>query len=368
LDTWRTAIVGCGPRALQHAEAYALVTAGRLVACCDLDHVRLHTFGDRFDIARDARYDDLGRLLEHVRPDVLHVVAVPRFRWSIVEVALRHPPRALIIDKPLAHRPDEGHRILDACAAGGVHVFVNHQLRFHTPWRLVRSLLAEGAVGPIRHVRASCRGHLLEQGTHLFDLLAFLFPAASAWEARPPAVAGAGAAAASAERPATWVLAQASDPDGFDKPHSGPGYACGELVLAPDWHVAFACGPDAPAWPGEDRFWLQFGIEVTGRDGRLGASLNHGWWLQTAARRDGGQFLYYAEDLLAQARFTEGVLRMLDDPSEHPNNAQRSQVSFDLVMAAHKSALVRRRVAPGERVTDRDFDSLRAALLTTSRG
>lgn len=34
-----------------------------------------------------------------------------------------------------------------------------------------KELVREGAVGPVEFIRASCRGNLLEQGTHLLDLV-----------------------------------------------------------------------------------------------------------------------------------------------------------------------------------------------------
>src|SRR5207244_10571709 len=61
---YRAAILGCGPRAVGHAEAYAHVTRGRLVAACDRDRGRLAPFCDRFQV--EGRSTDLGRVLDRV--------------------------------------------------------------------------------------------------------------------------------------------------------------------------------------------------------------------------------------------------------------------------------------------------------------
>src|SRR4051794_8024839 len=72
---YRAAILGCGPRAVGHAEAYAEVESGRLVAACDADEGRLGQFCDRFGIER--RFVRLQEMLEEVRPELLHIVTPP---------------------------------------------------------------------------------------------------------------------------------------------------------------------------------------------------------------------------------------------------------------------------------------------------
>src|ERR1043166_3363352 len=122
----RAAILGCGPRAVGHAEAYAHVTSGRLVAACDMDRGRLEAFCDRFGIAE--RFTDLRQMLKSVRPALLHVVTIPE-RLEVTRAALQPPPHALLMEKPLSCRPSAGYGILAACSEAQVPLYVNHQLR-----------------------------------------------------------------------------------------------------------------------------------------------------------------------------------------------------------------------------------------------
>jgi predicted dehydrogenase len=348
----RAAILGCGGRGIHQAIAYAHVKGGELIACCDVDQARRDAFGDRFGI--DARYHDLGRMLAEAKPDVLHIVTLPSARWSIVEVALENPPRAIVVEKPLAQVPSEGYRILDACARAGVPLYVNHQTRHHRSWSQLRDLVEREAVGPIRHVRASCRGTLFEQGTHFFDLLYYLFgdrhaltnPTATSLDAAPY----------------PWLAAHASGAAAYRNTHSSPGYVCGTLAPAADWHITFACGREAPIWPGEDNLWFHFGVEIVGRDGVMGCSLNRGWWMRTAWRDDGEDFAYMDEDPHAQACLVDSVFDTLDDPDRNPNNAAHSRVSWDLVVSVVGSAWRRARVTPGTPVGDDEATALRAAI------
>ncbi|HEX6971489.1 MAG TPA: Gfo/Idh/MocA family oxidoreductase [Limnochordia bacterium] len=337
-----TAIVGCGPRAAAHAAAYRHVTAGTLAACCDIDEERLHRFGDRFGIER--RYTDVTAMLSEVQPHLVHLVTSPTVRWSVIEPILATRPPALLVEKPLANRPSEGYRILDACRSAGTLLFVNHQLRHHRPFIALHDAIRSGKLGRIEWVRASCRGNLLEQGTHLFDLISALFDDAGA----------------------EWIFAQAEGAAGYEGPHSAPAYTVGAIRLAGGVHVGFECGALAPTWRNEPNFWLNKGIEVVGTEGRAGSSTNHGWWVQTKSGLQAESVPYDQEDDRAQGALIQSILTALDEPervADHPNNAERSQISFDWVMAAQRSALRRQRVPLGlERVADQEIEALKAAL------
>lgn len=342
----RSAILGCGPRAEYHARVYDWIKDHELVACCDLDEKRLHRFGDRFGIA--GRYGDLRTMLEEARPDLLHIVTAPNVRWSVVEAALDVPPRGMLIEKPLACTPSEGRRIFHSCQEAGVALFVNHQLRHHMPHLELREVVRSGDLGDIEWVRASCRGNLLEQGTHLFDLVSFLFD--------DPAV--------------EWILAQATGADGFHQIHACPSYAAGTVSLNGGPRVMFECGASAPTWRCEPKFWYNVGVEIVGAKGRAGASINHGWWRQVGSELLEYPVAYDEEDDRAQGRLIESILDALAGGDEkiasHPNNAQRSIQSFALVMAAQRSALHRVPIRPNlSDVSDEEIDRLRAELASS---
>ena len=339
----RSAVLGCGPRANYHARVYAEVKHGELVACCDLNEERLATFGGRFGIS--ARYTDFRKMMRETKPDLLHIVTAPSVRWPVVEQALEYPPRAILIEKPLACRPEEGQRILDACRDAGVELFVNHQLRHHRPHIELREAIQAGELGEIEWVRASCRGNILEQGTHLFDLVSFVF----------------------GDPPVEWVLAQAAGAAGYDGGHSAPDFVAGTLMLAGGLRVSFECGPPAPVWKGEREYWWNVGIEVAGSKGRAGASINHGWWLRTGEAVREHPVPYGEEDDRAQGRLIDSILAAIqggrEEVATHPNNAARSAVSFHVAMAAQISALHRVPVRPAAGAASDDaIERLRAEL------
>lgn len=341
MGSLRTAILGCGGRAVGHVEAYAAgVGSGSLVACCDMDEKRLEAFSARFGIA--GRYTDLSAMLRDVRPDLLHVVTRPSFRPAVLETILRERPRAVLVEKPVGHRPSEGWAWIDGCREAGIPLFVNHQLRFHRPFERLRDIVQSGALGRLEFGRVSSRSDVLDQGTHVFDMVGFVLD----------------------RMPATWIIAQADGAEGYPKGRDCPDYMAGAICYGDELHFGFECGAPAGRWRQEPQHFWNKGLEVVGERGRAGASSNHGWWAQTAEGGLQGEAIPYGpEDLHAQAALTESVLRSLSErPETHRSHAASAQASFELIVAAQRSALLRRRVDPRERFGDEVLEDLRLAL------
>jgi predicted dehydrogenase len=341
---YRAAILGCGPRAVGHAQAYAHVNRGRLVAACDQDPQRLEAFCNRFRV--EQRFIDLQQMLESVGPDLVHVVTTPE-RDSLMPELLRVPPRAILMEKPLACRPAAGYAVIQACREAGVPLYVNHQLRHHTPFGRVREAILGEEIGELVSLRATGKGRLTEQGTHMLDLLSYLQD----------------------DAPARSLLAQAEGAAAFGRTHPSPDNVLISLRWRNDTPVTVETGAASPTWRGESNFWLNKGVEAVGTRGVIASSVNHGWWMVTDRGAKSEEYRYGDEDLLAQARLTEGIFHVFDDPgARHLNRPETTPIAFELMQLAMQSALERRRIElPAPPVPETVFDDLRRALEHGSR-
>ena len=81
----RSLLLGCGPRAVEHADVYRDLPDMELVAVCDRLAERRTSFQERFGVA--AAYDEYERALSEVRPDVVHLVTQPTRRVWEAETA-----------------------------------------------------------------------------------------------------------------------------------------------------------------------------------------------------------------------------------------------------------------------------------------
>ena len=71
---YRSAIVGCGNRSINHARAYAQVTRGQLAACCSRRPEVRDAFAARFGL---RAYAGVAEMLEREKPDLVHLVTWP---------------------------------------------------------------------------------------------------------------------------------------------------------------------------------------------------------------------------------------------------------------------------------------------------
>jgi len=101
---YRSAFLGCGPRARQHADAYRFVKQGKMVAICDLDEKQLDAFSKEFNIR--ACYTDIRAMLGKERPDLLHIVTPPGLRVPLMSIAPEYEVPVVIIEKPIAIQPE----------------------------------------------------------------------------------------------------------------------------------------------------------------------------------------------------------------------------------------------------------------------
>src|SRR5260370_5290867 len=131
--------------------------------------------------------------------------------------------------------------------------------RHHAPFQRVREAILGEEIGELVTLRGSSKGRLLEQGTHLLDLLSFLQD----------------------DVPARSILAQAEGAGAFQSGHPSPENMLISLRWRNEVPVILESGPASAAWRGESNFWLNKAVEATGTRGYAGASTNHGWWLVT---------------------------------------------------------------------------------------
>jgi predicted dehydrogenase len=337
---YRSAFLGCGPRARGHAEAYARLTRAQAVAACDLDEARLNRFADDFGITR--RYTDAREMLERERPDLLHIVTNPGLRVPLMTLAEEHGVPAAIVEKPIALDASDFRAITELSRRARTKFVINHQLRFHPKVREFCRDVAEGRIGRVRLIDASARALLAEQGTHVTDLMF--------------AVQGDQAPAS--------VFGQVSGANRLADTHAAPEMAQATLVLAQGAQGVIQCGTNAPVVPeAPSSIYMHKRIAVYGTRGYVEWRMEAWERLTPEAGYEHGRHSYAEEDLLGQAALTEAVCDWLaDDTQVHPNNLATSLAEVNVLLALYESALRRAPVALPFAPEEDLLPKLRAAL------
>jgi predicted dehydrogenase len=179
------------PTGRSHAGAFFVQPECELVAGANRRRDRLEEFGRRFGVR--ALYQDYDEMLRRERPDIVCVATHPGSHAAIVESAVRNGARAIFCEKPMALDLADCDRIIEACAAHGALLSVNHSRRWYPIFRHARDLVRQGAIGELISMTGYCQGGkpspawqsefegpLLHDATHLFDLMRF-FAGDVAW-------------------------------------------------------------------------------------------------------------------------------------------------------------------------------------------
>jgi len=314
----KSCLLGCGPRARGHAEAYKHAKKALLEAVCDMNAERLGKFADDFKVPR--RYSDVREMLEKEKPDLLHVVTQPEQRLEFFELADECGVPAVLVEKPLCLDAADFNAIAAFSQRAKTRICVNHQLRYHPKTLELLGIVRSGEIGQVRLIDGSARYPLGGQGTHVLNLMF-----AYAGDQRP-----------------TRVFGQASGRKFFIPHHPCPDSAVGEMVFEGGAHGLLACGENAPVVHDPKVDWMHKRVAVYGTEGFVHWTMDS-WELCTPARGyQRGEKSYRDEDVLGQAAMTDAIFDWLEDPSRpHFNRLDVSLAESNTVLGLYKSALER---------------------------
>ena len=180
------AVVGTGGIADAHARAWQAQPDCDLLACADVVPERAREYAAEQGIDPARAYESFEEMLREVEPDVVSVCTPENTHEAIVTgIARTGVPDAIHCEKTMADTWGGAQRLAGECDRRGIQLTINHQRRFGEPWRDVKALLDEGAIGDLRRMEYSF-ADLFTYGTHQIDTFGL-------WND---------------DRPAEWVLGQ----------------------------------------------------------------------------------------------------------------------------------------------------------------
>ena len=190
----RVLIVGCGNiaggfdaeravdlPALTHAGAFSRHGGFQLTACVEPDAERRQAFMRRWGVLQG--HADLAALLvQHGLPglpnlpgagpfDVISLCSPTAAHAPQIEAALALRPRLIFCEKPVTPTLTQTQALVQRCAAAGVPLAVNHTRRWAPDVQHLAAELQAGVWGPVRSVVGTYNKGVLNNGSHMVDLL-----------------------------------------------------------------------------------------------------------------------------------------------------------------------------------------------------
>jgi UDP-N-acetyl-2-amino-2-deoxyglucuronate dehydrogenase len=142
----RFALIGCGRIAHNHFNAIAQHRDRcELVGVCDIDPQAL---GEGAGNTGATAYATLTEMLAQCNADAV-VVCTPSGLHSEQAIQIAHAGRHVITEKPMATRWDDGKRMVAACDAAGVRMFVVKQNRRNATLQLLKRAVDKKRFGRI---------------------------------------------------------------------------------------------------------------------------------------------------------------------------------------------------------------------------
>ncbi|NCO39923.1 MAG: hypothetical protein COZ06_14005 [Armatimonadetes bacterium CG_4_10_14_3_um_filter_66_18] len=345
MPNYRSLLLGCGARAVEHMDVYPQLRNMEMVAVCDLVEERRENYRTRYNVP--LAFADYETALAEVKPDIVHAVTLPGHRIWEMECAAKAGVKVVIVEKPMAITPSEVAGLDRVVRESGLKIVVNCQRRYFPQFcDGTISDIVRNKLGEVYLVRASAKGNMMGMGPHLMDLL-MLFLA----EAQPEAV---------------WAMARDWNETSYQSTHRAPQSMFAQYWFPGGVRVLFDCDPDALGTPGEESFWMHLHYDFLGSKGRLYLTQNKGYWYQCEGMAEPihGESSWDKQGLGGQRDFTQAVADWLDGGAPHLNRFEVSKAVVDALHGALQSVYEGRRVALPHTFTDEQWEELRQRLWT----
>lgn len=123
---------------------------GFLDSVCDIDERALESIGRIYpSVTITTQFEEL-----LARPINAVIIAAPAQLHAGMCLKAIAAGKHVFVEKPLALSVEEGKRIASAAEAAGIVVFVGHVLLYHPAVKKLRSIITEGVIGDVWHVRS----------------------------------------------------------------------------------------------------------------------------------------------------------------------------------------------------------------------
>ncbi|HEY6361449.1 MAG TPA: Gfo/Idh/MocA family oxidoreductase, partial [Vicinamibacterales bacterium] len=142
----RFALIGCGAIARKHAHAlHHYLEEAEIGAFVDMNLARAQDFSTKYGAPAFSSVPELMRAMDG-KIDVFSVLTPSGAHCDNV-LDLVEYGRPIVVEKPMALRLDDADRMIEACDANGVKLFVVHQNRYNLPIVKAREALEQGRFG-----------------------------------------------------------------------------------------------------------------------------------------------------------------------------------------------------------------------------
>jgi predicted dehydrogenase len=142
----RVAIVGCGKIADQHADQIIHVPGCEIVGVCDREELMAQQLQERLNVPFSCT--DVRDLVEHARPDVVHITTPPQSHYALGKLCLEAGCH-IYVEKPFTTDLCEAEELIGLAIRENRKMTVGHNAQFSHAAARMRQLVADGYLGGV---------------------------------------------------------------------------------------------------------------------------------------------------------------------------------------------------------------------------
>ncbi len=155
---------------LSHAGALARCEGVTVSACVDPDDRARALFQEEWGITSGYRaLQDVN--VPEAGFDIITIAAPTALHSQMVDQALALRPKAIFLEKPVSQSPAETEAVVHACREAGVLLLVNYSRRWDDKLQGLLRDIRDGVHGKLRSVVVVYNKGILNNGSHMLDLL-----------------------------------------------------------------------------------------------------------------------------------------------------------------------------------------------------
>lgn len=157
-----------------HAGAYRVDGRFSLEACIDPNESRRHEFMEYWGIAKG--YDCFDQIKTFIGEfDVISICSPTKFHKNDVLSAIQLKPKLIFCEKPVTQYAEDTKLLADKCRENNILLAINHTRRWDPKVEELKNDIERNVRGQLRSVIATYNKGILNNGSHLIDLMHYLF-------------------------------------------------------------------------------------------------------------------------------------------------------------------------------------------------
>jgi UDP-N-acetyl-2-amino-2-deoxyglucuronate dehydrogenase len=304
--SYRAAIIGCGGISRRHVQAFHEQGNVKIVAACDISTDSMNAVCDENKIkGRYLSHEDLFKRERGI--DLVSICTYPKAHADQVVAAAEAGAKAILCEKPMCLTLDEADAMIEACKKHDTKLVIAHRHRQNPNFTKARDLITEGAIGEPRLAWCYLTSCIIDNGTHIVDMIRYLL----------------------SDPDADWVMGHASRKKGTYYQES-PAEESGTGL------IAFKSGTRAMIEMGAQTPEDGFTFRVLGSDGVIEASQQGIDLIDRSGARQLNE-----EPNTGFAEQTREMIAWLEDGPEHRSTDEVGRATTELLIAMHESARLR---------------------------